>query len=441
MENSESRESRKQRFLEAKAVREKEKKNKGNYSNTKTIIPDYKYLYLKPNTCQVFRMVGNPLVVRKEITDPVQVDRSLIIDDEGNYFTLIWNMDKSHPLNLLKRKLTKYSYGKEKKVKIYDNEGCELLRRFLTNGKEKPSSMEQGWSSTRYILANVIDRMDTWCVDNKSTKVFTWKETPAKEEGKFYYEPGMKISFYNEIFDIKCSTYSANFEDFDLVSRRFTEKTRPNDSTNFVLYHPEEKTAIQKYGTDDGIDYYSHIKMTDYLDDEDESLNLFPLEDIPFISRPTPISVVMNKVGNFIKAFDKKYKMNIWEQCLELKGEELEKLRGGITTEGNTEEDSIEHIDADLPSEVQTPVTVTTPIQKVLKKKGFSKEDITSEMLKEFPFIKDLSLADYALITEINVENQEIVWNVPVNAECGNSDCGMDIPEDVATCPYCGTKF
>jgi hypothetical protein len=207
MENSESRESRKQRFLEAKAVREKEKKNKGNYSNTKTIIPDYKYLYLKPNTCQVFRMVGNPLVVRKEITDPVQVDRSLIIDDEGNYFTLIWNMDKSHPLNLLKRKLTKYSYGKEKKVKIYDNEGCELLRRFLTNGKEKPSSMEQGWSSTRYILANVIDRMDTWCVDNKSTKVFTWKETPAKEEGKFYYEPGMKISFYNEIFDIKCSTY------------------------------------------------------------------------------------------------------------------------------------------------------------------------------------------------------------------------------------------
>jgi hypothetical protein len=447
MENQESRDEKKKRFLEAQEIRRKKKSNQGNYSGSKTKIPDYKYLFLKPNACQVFRMVGNPVEVRKELSDPMLVERSLIIDDAQEYFPLIWSNDPNHPLNVLRRKLVKYTYvkkdGSEKKVKVYDNQGCELLDRFLTNGKENPSSMEQGWNPGRYVLANVIDRMDSWCVDNKSTKVLAWKENPSKnDDGKMFYEPGMKISLYKEIFDVKCTTYG-DYEDFDLVIRRFTEKTRPSIDTNFSVFHPEEKTPIKKWGTDDKVDYYSHIKLTDYLDDADASLNRFPLEGIPFISLPTPVGIIMAKVGGFIKDYDKKYKANIWDMCVARKEEELEALRNSdtqksesVSVNGTSFEKS--EVDADLPSDPETRPVTRTP--KVIKH-SLTRADLTPEILELFPNISGLLDEELALIDHVDIEEQEIVWNVTLDATCGDTKCEEPIPYALTNCPYCGSKF
>lgn len=438
---SDSRDERKRKFLEAQKERQSKKNRNGGGGNSPQIkIPDYKYLYLKPNACQVFRMVGNPLEVRSLPTDPIMVERSVIVDDNGEYFTLIWSPDKDHPLNILRRKLCKFSYkekdGSKKKEKVYDNEGCELLNRFLTNGKDNPNSMEQGWNPTRYVLANVIDRMDNWCKENNSTKVVSWKETPSKKgDGKFYYDPGMKISFYAEIFDVKCTEHSASFEDFDIVCRRFTEKTRPNTDTNFKIYHYEEKSAISKWGEADGVDYYSKIKQVDNLDDEDASFNRFPLENIPFVSLPTPMYVILAKVGSFIKSFDKKYGTNLYEKCVEMKGDELN------NNAGKTEENSAkEHVDVDLPSGVEEKPEIKLT-KKAVAKKTFTKDDLTEEMLELFPGLEDMSDEDLSLITNVDMDNQEIVWAVPLDSSCGNDACGEALPDAITKCPYCATKF
>jgi hypothetical protein len=435
---------RRKKFEEAKAAREAASKAKGGFNTGP--IPTFEHLVLEQDKCQVFRLVGNSLEQRALPTDPLAVDRSIMRSDDGGWLTCIWHPDKDWPLRVLMRKLAKYKWVQElnggKGGKVYENEGCDLLKRFNTNDQESTTPYTTGMEPRKFILMNAIDRMDSYCKDNKHTKLLAWDS--QEKDGKKYYTAGITQGLYKYLWETKCTMIGKHFEDIDFVFRRFSKKTKPNDNINYVLYFDENKSEIKNWSDKDKTDYYSKI-VSGYLSKEEEAYERYNLDSIPFMSMPTPIGVIMSKMGKFIKSVDEKYGWDIYPQCIawneqerklqaETKASKEEQEEGGAV-ESSVSETSEE---AGLPGSVEVnnhPIVKKVP-HKPEEKVGF---EFTEEMLNTFEGLGNISEDEKNKISGVDLEEMVIQFSIPADAQCGN--CEKMIPDEFTTCPYCATKY
>lgn len=432
-----TREERFKAAQDARAKAERESKGFGSFE-----IPDFKGLLLAQDKCQVFRLVGESLEMREKPSDALLIERSMVKDDDGKWFTLIWDQDSDWPMRKLMRSLAKYKWNKElnsgKGGRVYVNDGCELLKRFNTNNEDN-KKVVSGMEPKKFVLINAIDRMDDWCKENKHTKMVSW--TLNEQDGKEYYTHGMSSGLYKHIFDKKCAEIGHHFEDVDFVLRRFTQDSRPDEQTNYVIHWNEEKTAIKKWSDKDKVDYYSHIVDGD-MTDEELAYERYDLENIPFISKPTPSGVILKKLGKFIKAVDQKYELDIYNQLVELK--EIEREEWEATkkeTEHSTfvnskEEEKDEEVSEDLPNEVEKPAKVAKTVKEVKPKVELTDE--ACELFVGLSKIRELP-KDLALIKSIDIENQEIEYVEGDRTDC--PQCGTEIHFDLTVCPACGVEF
>ena len=297
--------SRKERYEKAKKAREAAEKSRGGYGSP-VEIPDFEALVLKQDKCHVLRLVGEVPEARENPSDALMIERSFIRSDDGNYFTMIWHPDKDWPFRVLSRKLGKYKYVDKKKV--YENEDCELLHYYNTNGKENPSVFESGMSPSKFVLINAIDRMDDWCVKNNHTKMVAWDVNEV--EDKKFYTWGIKSGLFKEIFDVKCTSIGAHYENVDLVVRRFSQKQKPADDVYYQVMYDEEKRVIQNWSDKDKVDYMSFINSNEDLSKEEMAYGRYSLEGIPFVSQPTPMSIIMNKMEKEVRRFKVDYPLD-----------------------------------------------------------------------------------------------------------------------------------
>lgn len=442
-------EERKKRFEEAKRVREQNKKeHEGGFSFGK--MEEYECVALEPNKCKVIRLVGEiPESNNKTEFDSVMVKRSFVLGDDKKYFTLIWSNDPNHVWNrFVKTLVGKYSYDKETKHRDYENKNFESFKRYMTNGKENPSAYEKGMQADTFYLFNCIDRSDDWCEKNNHTKLLCWDKTEVEKDGKTntYYTYGIKKSLWNEIFDVKCTQMASYPSDIDFVIRRYNKKTAPSDSKYIDVYSPEEKSAIRQWGEKDGVDYYSQIH-DEFLTEKEESYTRYKLADVDWVSKPTPISVILNKLGNLIKLVDKEHDTNFYEEFVEEKGKELEELKAkqkesessetsskptvAVETPHESEEVEVAE-DEDLPTEVEEPKKVEK-VAKAIKTKKFDPMELKEIM----PYINKLSDKERDMIKGID-DNGNIEWADVEMAQC---PCGEDIPDAYGLCPFCGSEF
>lgn len=425
------------RFEKAKQARERDLKEHQFENFEKVDVPEFEVCVLKPNRCHIVRLIGNSVETAEKNSDPILVEKSMILDDEKKWFTLIWSRDMEHPMRkLMKTVLGSYEYDQEKKQRIYKNEGIPVFKRFLTNNYDG-GPFNQGMLPQKYILFNCISRGkdDDWCKKNKHTKLLCWDSNIVEKDGKEREFPtyGIKPSLYKEIFDVKCTTLKRHFEDTDFVIRRFTQKTKMGDKYICVM-SPEEKSAIRNWGEEDNIDYLSYVN-DDYLSDEENSYERYNLVDIPFISAPTPCSVILKKLGKYIKEVDAYFNTNYYEEFVEWKAKEIEQRKKteseNSVNSNNIEEENSEVNDTELPSEVE--------FKKPTKKLKFSKEEkfiMDDEFFKKFPNVKGMSHENQSLI--IGYDGDTLHFIDGDIAEC---ECGKDIHDDFTQCPYCGAEF
>lgn len=430
--------SRRERYERSKKARDDAAKQNSGY--TPYEVPEFEALVLEQDKCHVLRLVGEVPELRKNSLDALVVERSMVRSDDGKYFNMIWHPDKNWPFRVLARKLCKYKYedtGAGSKMKVYENAGCELLQYFNTNGKENPSPFESGMNSSKYVLINAIDRMDDWCVKNKHTKMVAWDVNEV--EDKKYYTWGMKAGLFNEIFNVKCNAVQAHYEEFDLVLRRFSQNKKPKDDVYYQVMYNEEKKVIENWSIKDKIDYASFISDNDDLTPEEKKYERYSLENIPFISMPTPMGVIMNKMGDFIKKIDKKYNWGIWEMMVEWNAKEKEEAKKNEKSEDTTNKSSVtlNSEDEDLPTSVEEKPTKTSKTPKMVKK-GI---EFTEEMLDAFSGLKKCPEHIHSHIVDVNVDTMEITFDLEADVLCGNEECGMEIPDSFDYCPYCGTNY
>lgn len=441
------------KFQQAKKKAEEEKNSHSPFP--KEEIPEFKCCVLNKEKPKIIRLIGNSPLMREIPTDPLIVKRSMCIDDNGKWVTVILSDDRDHPINKLFRTIIgKYKYNKETKVRTYDNAGKPSFERFMTNGKSKDqiTAIERGMQPDTYYMFNCIDKTDNWCKENKHTKLLCWDSTSKEVDGetRIYYTYGVKPSLYNEIFDIKCTNLNRMFDQFDVVVKRLKEKLGDSYLTVCI---PEEKTAITNMGLD-----ASKVSM-DYLTDEEENYERYKLEDIPFITRPTSCTYFSHVFGKLIKQADIDFGTNLQEDFAEWiekekaefakrnaesKNESAENTSTETESENEVEEttvaETVEETTSDeLPSEVEenpTP-TVTKKVAKVSKVVKFDPLSLKDK----FPYIDKLDTDELELIVGYDESTNSLIFKEGTElCECP-PPCSAIIPMNFRHCYKCGAEF
>ena len=459
-------EKAKERLLKFQQAKAKAEQAKNHSSFPKEEVPEFKTCVLSKDKPRIIRLIGNSPLMREEPTDPIIVKRAFVKTDDDKWTTIIMSDDRDNPVNKLWRTIIgKYTYDKENKTKIYANKGKPSFERFIRNGKKLEDCLasEKGMMTDTFYLFNCIDRTDSWCEENKHTKLLCWDSTTKEVDGKTVEYPtyGIKPSLYNNIFDEQCTALNRMYDEFDVVVKRLSKKL--GDSW-IQVFSPEEKSKISQIGLDPN-------KVTmNYLSEEEESYEKYKLEDIPFVSRPTSVGYVLRVLGKLIKACDLDFGTNLYEEFVEYAEKEKKEWEvkkaetketestedtsteveseDEITEETTSSEtpsfDSMETVetessdDEELPSEVEEP-TPTAPIQKVAKVAKVAKFDPMS-LVDKFPAIANMREEDRKLITGYNSETDKFTYSVDENSLCMCPSCERDIPDPWASC-VCGVSF
>lgn len=443
--------SREERFRMAKEAREKAQKEKqyGDFGNVE--IPNFKTVSLNPNKSRVIRILGEALEMHEKPTDMIQIQKSLICGDDGKYFNVIWSNDSEHPLNKLRKTiLGKYKYNKETKERTYDNADLEVFKIWQTNRQfDKASQYSNGMNPNTYILMNVIDREDDWCKENNHSKLLCWSSTTQEKDGKIveYPEYGVKPSLYNTVWDDKCTSAMLHFNETDFVVRRLSKETKIGGAKGDVYIQvclPEEKSVIKQMEIKDKKTYLD--KCSDEpLTEEELSYELYELENIPFVSKPTPVGVIMKHLEKLIKLADKTFNTNLWDEFVEWKEKELKELNESKNEEkksAEVKEVSNETENEELPSDIEEEIIEEpkTTVTKKVAKKVVKEEFDPMTLIDDFPSIAELSDEDKNLIIGVDNDSGEIKFSVECDAQC--PECGNDIPDAITSaCPYCGVHF
>ena len=460
-------EKAKQRLLKFQEAKKKAEQAKSHGDFPKEEVPEFKTCVLSKDKPRIIRLLGNSPLMRESVYDPLIVKRAFVKTDDDKWTTIILSDDRDNPVNKLWRTIIgKYTYDKENKTKIYANKGKPSFERFIRNGKKPEDCLasEKGMMTDTFYLFNCIDKTDSWCKENKHTKLLCWDSTTKEVDGKTVEYPtyGIKPSLYNNIFDEQCTALNRMYDEFDVVVKRLSKKL--GDSW-IQVFSPEEKSKISQIGLDPN-------KVTmNYLSEEEENYEKYKLEDIPFVSRPTSVGYVLRVLGKLIKACDLDFGTNLYEEFVEYaekekkewesrKAEtketesaedtstEVESENEEVTEETTSTEtpsfDSMENVeteessDDELPSEVEEP-TPTAPIQKVAKVAKVAKFDPMS-LVDKFPAIANMREEDRKLITGYNSETDKFTYSVDENDLCMCPSCERDIPDPWASC-VCGVSF
>ena len=451
------------KFQEAKKKAEQAKSH-GDFP--KEDVPDFKVCVLKKDTPKILRLVGNSPLMRESVYDPLIVKRAFVKTDDDKWTTIIMSDDRDHPVNKLWRTIIgKYKYDKENKTKIFENKGKPSFERFIHNGKKPEDCLasEKGMMTDTFYLFNCIDRTDSWCEENKHTKLLCWDSTTKEVDGKTVEYPtyGIKPSLYNNIFDEQCTALNRMYDEFDVVVKRLSKKL---GESWIQIFSPEEKSKISQIGLDPN-------KVTmNYLTEDEENYEKYKLEDIPFVSRPTSAGYVNKVLNRLIKQCDIDFGTNLqsdfaewiekekaeWEsrkaETKETKSSEdtsveVESEEEEVTEETTSTEtpsfDSMENVetessdDEELPSEVEEP-TPTAPIQKVAKVAKIAKFDPMSLKNTILPFVDKLTDEERSHIVGVNDDGS--VKFDDETALC--PQCNHELSDSInSACPFCGVEF
>jgi hypothetical protein len=415
--------SRRENFQESlERNKEAGKRQGGGYETEAEKIV---YLPLVQDEVQIFRIMGNSLGDGKKVgTDNTIITRSVIKDDSGGWFTCNWDADGNWFLRRVLKKVGSYKWDQTlnngKGARIYDNDGCELLKRILTNGVVNPNAT--GWLPKDWVMMNVIDRLDPWCKENKHTKSLA---KSINEDG--YPEPGITMGMYKTIWTGPCNDYSQHTEEFDVAIRRFSEKV--GEDWHKVFHAGEESKKLIKYEESDKKEYLKYIVSGD-VTEEELAYGMYDFSIHPFFQVTSYIKL-NNRLGKFMKQIDLKYNTNFAEELEGLSATQKKEMEAKKASEPKTSSSPAkaaptQTVDDDLPDEEAPPVRTRTAAPTAQK------------TLEDFKGYAKVVEAERKFMVGVG-DDGNIIFNSP-NALLPCPNCDKDFPVEMHNCPYCGSK-
>ncbi len=365
----------------------------------------------------------------------------MLADDKKTRFPFNWGFEpwNKHPIYDLVRVVASGKYDAENRRMHYDNEGCELLLDITTNS-DPTNIMERGWRGTKFVLMNVIDRMDDWCVENNHCKVLVKDATFNADTNFWNATPGMPVSVCNEMFrKANDNMYPIDGIDFAII-RYLTPKINNTEKIYYDTYLGSEERVIMQYNTPE-LDYSKLVNVDDTTEEE-FSYGKYNFAEMP-LYRTSSVSTFMRKKGKFVKAVDKKYHTNFFDQFSAIAEKEKEAYKEEIQEARNTTVTK----ENDIPSKpvVENPVVETPSVPDPSDVKPIRREipqndlDIDTSVFKGY---NSLSAEEKAMIVGIG-DNQELIYSDDVTEAdldvCQKCDCNF--PLSFQYCPKCNTRY
>lgn len=429
--------TRKERYEASLKAREAGKAKEGTFY-PKEEHPEY--LAMEKGELALFR----PMTLNHETDPQTPFDHrmfyySFMKDDNGKFFPFKWGFEAwtQHPIYQIVKKVAKYDYNKELERKDYINEGCELLLDITKNGITD-KNINNGWWPTKTLLMNVIDRMDTWCKENKHSKVITTRAEFDDENDRWKTDYGFKIVQYNEMC-AEAEKQMGSLCDFDFATLKY-KTPKGGKSEKKQYYETFIAEVVKPYLKENFGEEYVKALYEGY-DEEEMSYEMYNFEEMD-LYKPSSIGMFLSKKSQFVKDVDKKYGTSFFEELTKLANKEKANNKSEATSESVEEsEESVEE-SYSKPEEEKAEEPKTSRRGKAKEETkpeaNFDPKDLPEE---EFKGISELSKKELDGIIGINDDGSLIFTSDMVLEACEKDHCKMEFPVDFKTCPYCSASY
>lgn len=442
---------KKQEVLQTRQERKKSLGGGGSFD-----FEDIKKMYLQfgkePRHEKVFRILGNPIEMRKTGFDPKLIFFSRIVKDgQKGYINVIWKtkindlgipeLDEDWILFKLYKKVMESdwrNYTKEEKSERKDDKrGCYEPRHTATlsyarvfNNKKEEEKYPPSFYPKQRVLMNVIDRMDDWCVENKHSKVLFASASPFEFEKdgsskiiEYVNDIGVPQLLYRLIFE-NVVKYKQNW-DIDIVA-----KATGQINNAYIVRDMTEKKLEElslKVGKDSP------------LTEDELKYGLFNLDEL---YKETSYTKLYKNIIGLFKKFDADFNENYTEKLTDLVDEETKQRQALKEKDEDSKDNSNQESDRE-----QAVVSERQP----RKEAEINNVNLEENLKKIFPFWEKIDDEDRKDILQeaVEVKDGVVIWKASAKLSlCDNKECCFigttertKLPGTVLMCPVCGLKF
>lgn len=393
------------------------------------------------NHWKVFRFVGpyaTNLDDSKNPTDAVFTVMAELKGADGKMHKIhlpTYDSANPHLMYRIYNKLTESDWitdettGKKTREPRYAKTEADLYNWATTGGEFNPKKAKynKGIKATTIMIANVIDRSDAWCKENKHTKLISRSSSTwvSKKDSSVQtsYTPGISKYVFDMCFDQV--PRSGSWENFDIAMFK-------TGVQNPAMLMKNASTCKEK-------DYWEEFKQ-EATEEFKNSVQVGPITDeelsyerydIQKFFGSTSYTTIEKHFGEIIKDIDSAFNTHFYDELKMFVEKEGNTVSTKETkTEVKTETEVEKEIVIENPTTVETVSRRTVIREKAPENKAEIKIASNCENKEEI-----LSRRDEGGVAIFTYKNQD-----SLNLEAC-TDCGCMFPDTWRVCPSCGATF
>lgn len=435
--------------LQKRKQLEEEKRHDEEKRKSKDYQKDYEHIEWLgiTNEPKAFRVIGLPVEVRKNSFDPKIVFWSKIVNDSGKNFINVYfpynennELDTSYLLYRLYDKVFENEWidykegekpdpdrkrGNSKGYYVDKNEGKPSYIRMEKNKKEGSNQFGH-FKPKKRILMNVIDRMDSWCKENKHSKILTTNYAPfsiTDKDGK------PKTIYFNDV--------GVSEQIYSLLYNQVLE-FRSHWDLDIILYKEDKKYIMRDCFEDKIKPEVKKYLISTPISEEESKYQTYDLDKLFPVSSYYKL---MNNFENLFKQVDIDLHTKFYDE-LKYLYEEEKKIREKESKENTTVVSIPENpIEEKVVQEIKQESENKRPsrVQPVESNTG----DTIKSKLESLPNWVVLSTEDKESMysTCINIEGEKFTYKQGTTLIPCPCNKAIDFPDTVWNCAMCGSKF
>ena len=430
----------------------------GNYEQ-----PEYDevgYVGCEKGAFSIVRLLGAPIGAetqgyKRKPYDPKEIITCEVKDDDGKRFTI--KLPLRQPIASDNHILIRLYDKVAEKVKIngenvYKNKAAHPeIFEAVTKGGFKPSDgktyqYSNGYRGDRVSIYNVIDRSDTWCKDNKHTKILC-RDLNIDDQNRVWAKPGIKSFGSVQKIAGLLGKYGS-FEKYDIGLKKTGIKENPWEIVNASRL--KEKDMMEDLGNDDGSTVDENIISVGPLTDEERTYERYDLDKF---FQPTTYQKIQKRISGLFKLCDAQLGTHFTEELAGLVEKEkayFKELYGDKEAkQAKAENEAIRenlNMTKEEFAEATSVDTMPDPMAAPARRRPTAEASSSKLSADKIALLKgwdNQSEEIRARIVDVEVKDGKptIVWDRKDDLlQCDG--CGALSPEKGVThCPVCGAKF
>jgi hypothetical protein len=453
----------------AKNIKETEAKRSqgGNFAPPE--YDDIQYCGMEKGLNKIVRLLGAPVGIQGYVskdTDPVELQIADVKDDDGKRMVLKLPVRadqaaNDHIVHRLYDKVCEVTWiknpatGKREKKFVNEAKYPELFEAVTKTGFKqdkdgKSYSYANGLKGQQVVVYNLIDRSDTWCADNKHTKVLSKQvDVVAQDDGstRTFAKIGVpSFGFINKLAD-QIGKYG-NYENYDLAIKKTGEKTSPYEVRNASKLKSADLLDELLNDTGDEVDVAS-ISVGPLTKEE----LAYERYDLKKLYQPTSYQSLRKRLSSVFKLCDATTGSKFYDELDSLANDErarydainAAKAETQETTENAAIKDAVKEEErAEEPKTESKPAATRAPVEKrVGPAVTLGDDDIAS--LKGWQKLSDKEKAGIVGVErDGDGKVSKLVYSPDLAKEdmLACTECNIQAPESFThACPVCGIDF